>query len=543
MVVLSLEILATSLIHSAEIMVYQEWKHKLTSKVFIHLFHGNEVIRTADNSSLIWIGLLVLIEIFLAIVLLHSLFFRHRHFKLPFSIVSTTCFFTIWLIELGMCFLFARGGIQQIPINIDASYYSKNFKLNDIAINSSYFLANSYFLFLNSDIHKFVPKIDSNEARKQVDSLYQKNSSTTDFFLTKASPNIVLVILEGWSSSALESLEEFEGYDTKFAELKSGGVYFNNIYATNTTSEIGHTSILGGFPSLSEVSISNYPEKHRNIPTINQMLNDNGYTSHYIFGGDTKYGNIESFLVDHGFDDIVDEDLFPSGLSHGKLSYHDEDVYSYFMELHKHKSTPFFSVIFTGSTHSPYDYPKNNFPKWQGKEKSYMNSLIYAENALFHFIENARNESWYPNTLFVFVSDHSHSSPKFEIPYEAGFFKIPLLFFGEVIQELKKGTKISTIGSQADLPATLLHQLNISSKKFPFSKNLGDSLAHSFSMLATIRGYGYVNPFGSFTYHFDSKKFINKTFNENYFSKAKKESDALFRSYYDYYEGLDTKKE
>lgn len=537
--IIGVELILSNTIHCAEIIVYEEWKHKLTSKVFIHLFNGNEVLRTAENNAIIWFYFYLIFECIIGVLLGWFLFRNHRSFLFIKSWKYYLMNMISFLFEIGFCLVFARGGFQQIPINIDAAYFNRSFILNDISINSTYYFANSYLLYLKSDIERFVPKIDSDIARHHADSLYRKEIRQNKTFLNTRNPNVVVVILEGWSASALQDLANLKNYHSKFKGLKNQGIYFDNIYATNTTSEIGHTSILSGFPSIAEIAISQYPEKHRKLTTMNQLLSPMGYSSSYLFGGDAKYGNIESFIVDHSFDKITDEDDFPSGLSHGKLSYHDEDVFQFFIDQKKTAYQPFFSVIFTGSTHSPYDYPSHNKYTWQGKEKAYMNSLIYAENALFDFIEKAKMESWYDQTLFVFISDHSHSSPSFEVPYASGFFKIPLLFYGKTIQSEFHGTTISTIGSQADLPATLLNQLGVSSRKMPFSKDLTDQHAHHFSMLATIRGYGFVNKKGSFMFHFDYNRYNQNSFSESDFLKAKKDSDALFRSYYDYYDQLD----
>jgi len=42
------EVLVVALIHAGEINAYTEWNHKLTSRVFMHLAHPDEVFRTAD---------------------------------------------------------------------------------------------------------------------------------------------------------------------------------------------------------------------------------------------------------------------------------------------------------------------------------------------------------------------------------------------------------------------------------------------------------------------------------------------------------------
>jgi len=238
-------------------------------------------------------------------------------------------------------------------------------------------------------------------------------------------------------------------------------------------------------------------------------------------------------------DEVWDENKFPSTYDQGKLTYHDEDVFSVFLERINQSSPPFFRVVFTGSTHAPYDHPSSGAQNWSGKEADYMNSLIYADQCLADFMKKAQQQAWYKNTLFVIVSDHSHSCPTHEAPYTVDFFKIPLLFYGDVLNRAYKGIILNKIGSQADLAASLLTQLKISSKEYPYSKNLLDPTSPDFAFISTTRGYGFTNPFGKFIYHFDAKKYHQQTYSEQNFQKAKKCSDALFKSYYEFYKNLD----
>ena len=61
-----------SFIHSGEVIAYYEWGHKLTSRVFMHLAMPDEVVRTADGSSIFHFTLLLLIELSVAFLLLRK---------------------------------------------------------------------------------------------------------------------------------------------------------------------------------------------------------------------------------------------------------------------------------------------------------------------------------------------------------------------------------------------------------------------------------------------------------------------------------------
>ena len=63
------EIVVVSAIHSGEVISYFEWGHKLTSRVFMHLSMPDEVVRTADASSILYFIILLIIELCLGFYL------------------------------------------------------------------------------------------------------------------------------------------------------------------------------------------------------------------------------------------------------------------------------------------------------------------------------------------------------------------------------------------------------------------------------------------------------------------------------------------
>ena len=537
-------IFLVSFIHSGEVIAYYEWGHKLTSRVFMHLAMPDEVVRTADGSSILHFILLLLIELSAAFLLLRKVKSiidspSHDNATLPYRHLKSLA--TIF-IGLPLCLILARGGIQQIPINIDAAYFSKHQMLNDVSVNSCYFFGNSFVLYNKSDASEHLPKISPQAAQLEINRLFTFDREHKNDFITATRPNIVIIILEGWSANAMGSINPCKTATPNFDNLAKEGVLFTKIYATNTTSEIGNTSIFAGYPSVPETAISLYPEKHRKLPTINERLKKKGYSTHYLFSGDLKYGNIKGFLMEHRFDVLEDETDFPKGLKKGKLNYYDQDLYSLLLKKINVTKSPFLHCAFTGSTHSPYDYPLDKKSTFSGEEGNYLNSMVYADKCLAEFIAKSKKTAWYKNTIFVIVSDHGHASPGINSPFETAFFNIPMLIFGEPIIREYRGKKINKIGSQADLAATLLHQLHMDSEEFLYSKDLMSPNAQEFAFFSTIRGYGYINPLGNIRYNFDAKKFIasEKLTKEGNLS-TRKESEACFYAFFKHFEHLDAK--
>jgi len=515
---LSLEILFVALIHCGEINAYTEWNHKLTTRVFLHLSNPDEVFRTAGFSMFLWFFFYLLLEIIIAFFLVRFLFLE---FKLNTYLGWQRRILSGVLVLFGFLaqfFLLIRGGIQQIPLNIASAYYSNNHVLNDLSVNSIYYFTQSYLLHNRASIDEFMPDIKQKEAESIVKQLYNYPKTHTKFIFKNEKPNIVVVVLEGWSSNAVSCLSKTQKSTPNFDKLASEGILFSNIFACGGTSEIGNSSIFSGYPALPEISISMHPEKHRKIHTINEELM--GYSSNYLFSGDLKYENIGGYFMDHGFQHVYDEKIFPSNLKRGKLNYFDKDLYNLFLQKINNTKEPFLHCVFTGSTHSPYDHPKKKKAIFSGDEADFMNSMVYADECLGSFISKCKKEAWFKNTAFIFVADHGHPTPGLPNPSSKNFFRIPFLIWGAALKEEYCGTKQDIIGSQSDIAATLVYQVRGDLNKFPWSKDLLNPNSPEFALHTINRGYGWISNKGNYIYHMDTKTEL-----ENSYSKKDKKQE------------------
>lgn len=540
--VIFLEFLVVGMIHCGEINAYGEWNHKLTSRVFMHLSNPDEVVRSADYSMTVWFFVFLIIEVVFSWKMLRWLFKKELWTGVLSPKIRGLLIFPVYLLLIvlgsGISMVFLRGGFQQIPININAAIYTNNPVSNDLSINSVYFFVKSFLLYNRSEIDEFMPRIKPKVAKKIIENLYRYPRKHDNYFLANKRPNIVFVVLESWAAEAVGCISETKGATPNFDKLAKEGLLFSNIYATSHTSEIGNASIFSGFPAIPEVSISMQPEKSRKLKAINQSLKPFGYTSAYLFSGDLKYGNIGGYFMDHKFDVVKDENDFPSSLERGKLNFYDEDLYKKFITEINQTREPFMQCAFTGSTHSPFDIPLTKGQNWKGEEADFMNSMIYADQCIAKFIQKAKKQKWFKNTLFVFVADHSRASPAVQSPMESKFYRIPLLFWGPALDKAYKGKTIDVIGSQADLPATLLYQMGIDNKEYQWSKDLMNPKITPFAFHTVIRGYGWVTPNGNLTYQMQTKQYLEDQFGNGKKSFEHQRCNAFITQVYNYYKEL-----
>lgn len=512
-----------SLLISSELGIYAEWKTKINYKALLYLQNPSEVINTGQTSQMI--GLFVLGVILAALgIWLYNRFFHVILVRLQLHLLLALSFF---LFIPPFLVLSARGGLQEIPINQSQSYFSKHAIINSAATNSVFNLYISYHENKRAMNENPFNEVSNELAIKNVKEIYHTPKDSCTKVLNEPKPNIVLVILESWSSDLIFTPKNEKTVTPRFHELMNEGLYFDNIYASGPRSEQGMASIFSGFPAHPISSITVQPDKYNKLPSIIKDFKELGYHSSFYFGGQLIYGNIKSYIISNQFDRIKEVYDFETDVAQGKLGIHDEFTLQEMLEdLNKDKE-PFFSSIFTISTHSPYDQPMEEKISWGGKNQKYLNSAYYTDYSLGKFIDEAKKQEWYDNTLFIFVADHSHHTYKKYPMQNIEYQKIPLLLYGNVIDSAFRGKTNSHLGIQTDIASTLLSQLSMNAEDYPWSKNLLNPYSPQFAYSSYEEGFSWKRPIGGVSYE---KRFDRV----HYFEGAEHAKDSLLlegRSY------------
>jgi phosphoglycerol transferase MdoB-like AlkP superfamily enzyme len=95
------------------------------------------------------------------------------------------------------------------------------------------------------------------------------------------------------------------------------------------------------------------------------------------------------------------------------------------------------------------------------------------------------------------VPDHLGAFPDYVDNYQLWRYKIPFVIFGSTIP---KGVQCHAIGSQIDIPATLLGLLGIDHSDFLYSKDLFDDNAPHFAYFTFPDGMGMVTDSSAVVY-------------------------------------------
>ena len=402
-----------------------------------------------------------------------------------------------------------RGGLQTIPINQSNVYFSSKMFANHAAINFIWNFSNALthkansknpYVFFEEKIAKHI----INENRNQL------IEAATDSILNTAKPNVILIIWESLTAKVVGSLGGEPTVTKNLNKLSKEGILFTNFYANGDRTDKGIPAILSGYYPQPSVSIMKMPNKTRSLPMLPQKMNDLGYQTSFYYGGDLNFGNMNTYLRNAGITDFVDGNDFDKKDWNSKWGAHDHIFMKRFSDdLAKKQSTPFFKIALTLTSHEPYEILGDYKFGKDTEENKFRSAHAYTDQVIGDFIEDAKKQPWYKNTLIVILSDHGHRSPEHQGAFNSPKkFKIPMLWLGGALN--KTGIEIDNIASQIDLSYTLLDLLKGDNTDFKFSKNIFNPSENQYAHYIFNKGFGTVSKNGYYVFDYMSKKPIVK---------------------------------
>ncbi len=482
----------------ADLGLYEYWGFRIDSTPLFYFMTSPKDAMASVSVWVILLGVIIMILYAAIIYYILSLSLSSRFAcNTPFHRINESL---ILLLTTALLFIPIRGGFTVSTMNVGKVYFSENQKLNHAAINPCFSLIDSFMRQSNFDKqYRFFDNAQANNLFSQM--IEQPQKSPIPALITQQRPNIIMIIMESFSSYLLQTLESDMEIAPHLDSIASQSILFTNFYANSFRTDRGLVSILSGYPAQPTTSIMKYPRKTQSLPSIPKSLKEEGYNLYYYYGGDADFTNMRSYLVSMGIDKIVCDKDFPSSQLTSKWGAHDEFVFDkLWSNLEDQKiDSPFFVALQTSSSHEPFDVPFHKF------EDSRLNAFAYTDRCIGTFINQLKESSHWNNTLVMLVPDHLGVYP-YDIHQESPErFKIPLILTGGVITN---PTRIDTIGSQIDIAATLLSQLEIPYNQFPFSKNLLNASTPHFAFFTMPNFFGWVSSENEVVYNCESNQVV-----------------------------------
>lgn len=364
--------------------------------------------------------------------------------------------FALVALALGL-----RGGWQKKPLGFAHAQIFTQPMMNNLVLNSS-------FTFLQTTQRQSLPRVKYFAGFEEMIPLLNGSlpgPSVLEGHRPSKPQNVILIIVE---SLSLEYMglkgTEGEGYTPFLDSLAEQGLFFTNHFANARRSIEGVGAILGGIPALmaepflSSQYMSNY------FLGIGSAFESRGYHTSFFHGGQNGTFYFDSFIKSVGIQNYYGANEYPNAADFdGTWGIYDEPFLQWMVTQLNSFPRPFFSGVFTLSSHNPFRIPeqyKGKFPKGLGEIHE---SIGYADFALKRFFAEAAKQAWYQDTLFVITGDHTYKSWRKGWASEIGNYKVPLIFFHPQFKFPKSDTKI--LAQQIDILPSILDFLGSEGKE------------------------------------------------------------------------------
>jgi phosphoglycerol transferase MdoB-like AlkP superfamily enzyme len=368
---------------------------------------------------------------------------------------------------LILCAGMIRSTLDHRPVNPSTVALSSDPLVNDLALNSAYTVLYAIYerRLETAGGYRYTQMADEQvmtEVRQSMGMAEFTSDRLPTMHLQHSSrhfskpKNLVIIIEESLGAEFVGSLGGLP-LTPNLDELSSQGIWFSQLYATGTRSVRGLEAIISGHTPTPARSVVKLPKSQRNFFTLAGLLGEQGYDTSFIYGGESQFDNMRRFFMNNGFQRVIDEKDYEHPIFVGSWGVSDEDL---LLRAHEEFASagekPFFSVVFTSSNHSPFQYPNDRIEAYDEETNTVNNAVQYADYALGAFFRRAKSSDYWDDTVFLVVADHNSRVYGDEvIPVQR--FHIPGLILGGSIDS----APIDSVASQIDLGPTLLSLIGV----------------------------------------------------------------------------------
>ncbi|MCK4663924.1 MAG: sulfatase-like hydrolase/transferase [Bacteroidales bacterium] len=431
------------------------------------------------------------------------------------------------LFILGFMFLGARGSTGVKPLRVITAAKYTNTQNISLLLNTPFTILKTIGKSGLKNIHFFNDDI-LNNIYSPVIKFENKNNFKNY--------NVVIIILESFSKEYIGCLNNNKGYTPFLDSLIKKSLVFPQAFANGKKSIEAVPAIILSLPCLMEnpyITSRYSANKAKSLATI---LNKKDYYTSFFHGGKNGTMGFDQFVNIAEFDDYYGRTEYNNENDFdGNWGIWDEEYLTYFANQLNSFKQPFFSCIFTLSSHHPYSVPekyKGKFPK--GKLKIHK-SIAYTDFSLSQFFKTASEMPWFENTLFVLTADHTAQNIKKYYGNKVGRYAIPVIYF-HPNDSLLIGVS-DKITQQIDIMPSVLDYLNFGEEFVAFGNSVFQTNNHHFTINYLSGIYQLIkddyvlsfdgnNSIGLYNYKTDSL-LKNNLINKN--TEAKKDMEELIK--------------
>lgn len=443
------------LIHAA--LLQYGWVAGVPLGADLFAYSGREIGMTASAGATL--GMLLAVASPLALTVLWTLLVLRQRLAWPRAGGRAAL---VALVVSLLCFALLPDRFAPRVVRTDA-------ELNFV-INKSMHFADSSLAWLRGDATARAPW-----QGKDADYPFLRPESTPDTLgpllrrTDGAPPNLVFIVVEGLGRSFSGPGARLGSFTPFLDELAGRSLYFENFLAPQGRTFGVLTSIFGSLP-FGENGLAARATLPRHA-SLTGILKEHGYRTRFYSGSNLEFDNEAAVLHALGIDSVVGErDFGAQFVRANDWGYADRDLVQLALTRERDAAAaagPYVSILQTTSMHSPFTFPgreayldrvaartrEPGLPAASAveRQREVFASILYTDDALRLFFEEAKALPGYANTIFIVTGDHRLP----ELPMESRIerYHVPLIVFSPL---LIKPRTIKSVSSQFDLAPALL---------------------------------------------------------------------------------------
>lgn len=280
-------------------------------------------------------------------------------------------------------------------------------------------------------------------------------------------PNVVIVLLESFAAYKTGAFGNPLDPTPRFDALAREGTLYTRFFTPTWGTARSVWATVTGLPD-----VETHLTATRNPLLVSQhtILNDfAGYERLYFLGGSLSWANIRGLLSANVEGLRIFEEGSYAAPRVDVWGISDLDLFLEANRVFSATRAPFVAVVQTSGSHRPYTIPVNRgdfqtrpVADAEARRHGFVsadeyNAFRFLDHAIGAFVDGARREHWFADTIFLFYGDHGLPASAPHIPAgdaAAGLthFHVPLLVWAPGL--VPGGRRVDTVASELDVLPT-----------------------------------------------------------------------------------------
>jgi phosphoglycerol transferase MdoB-like AlkP superfamily enzyme len=292
--------------------------------------------------------------------------------------------------------------------------------------------------------------------------------------------NLIIFILESFSKEHSKFYEpalypDSEGYTPFLDSLMQESYTFTNAFANGLKSIEALPSILTSIPSYKKPFVM-MPQSLGVMEGLPKLLTKEGYQTFFFCGTEKNSMFFEAYASMAGIETFFSkedyEKDYPVNVNTIEPFWgvYDMPFYQFMADKINQMHKPFYVTVFNLTSHHPYTLPPDYADKMPKGHTLVQPCVAYTDLSLRMLFNRLQHESWFENTLFVFVADHV-SPEKYAQKTKTSKGSNAIFYFIYAPGSNLKGLD-STVTQQLDIMPTVLGLTGYNKPYFAFGRDV-----------------------------------------------------------------------